>query len=113
MGIRSLHTCESLPTRESREVVGGELTFVAARALAIRASGVRRDATVAANETGGFKYIPGGRELFSLTIVWVRRLTCSLLLATFPNIPLSPYLPTHLHLHLHLLALSIRYDYDG
>ncbi|WWC69694.1 uncharacterized protein I206_103637 [Kwoniella pini CBS 10737] len=30
------------------------------RALAIRASGVRRDATVAADETGGFKYIPGG-----------------------------------------------------
>ncbi|WVQ70348.1 uncharacterized protein L199_008575 [Kwoniella botswanensis] len=30
------------------------------RALAIRASTPRRDATVAADETGGFKYIPGG-----------------------------------------------------
>ncbi|WVQ98548.1 hypothetical protein IAU59_005674 [Kwoniella sp. CBS 9459] len=30
------------------------------RALAIRASGVRRDATVSADETGGYKYIPGG-----------------------------------------------------
>lgn len=34
-----------------------------ARALAMRASAVRRDATVSANETGGYKYIPGGREL--------------------------------------------------
>jgi hypothetical protein len=33
-----------------------------ARALAIRASAPRRDVTVAANETGGYKYIPGGRE---------------------------------------------------
>lgn len=30
---------------------------------AMQASRVRRDATVSANETGGFKYIPGGRTL--------------------------------------------------
>jgi hypothetical protein len=28
-----------------------------------------RDATVSAEETGGFKYIPGGRECFQLDLV--------------------------------------------
>lgn len=38
----------------------------AARVLAMQASKVRRDATVSAEETGGFKYVPGGREYFCL-----------------------------------------------
>ena len=33
-----------------------------ARILAVRASLPVRDAVIPANETGGFKYIPGGRE---------------------------------------------------
>ncbi|KAK1924682.1 mitochondrial inner membrane protein [Papiliotrema laurentii] len=53
MGVRSLHTCTSTP-RLPRGV---------SRALAMRASAVRRDATVSANETGGYKYIPGGPVL--------------------------------------------------
>lgn len=36
--------------------------FKIARPLALGASQVKRDALVASNETGGFKYIPGGRE---------------------------------------------------
>jgi hypothetical protein len=33
-----------------------------ARVFAMQASKIRRDATVSAEETGGFKYVPGGRE---------------------------------------------------
>ncbi|KAK8870002.1 hypothetical protein IAR55_000572 [Kwoniella newhampshirensis] len=33
------------------------------RALAIRASSIRRDAVIAADETAGFKYVPGGPVL--------------------------------------------------
>jgi hypothetical protein len=38
---------------------------VVARIAAVQASRAVRDATVSANETGGFKYIPGGRKSFS------------------------------------------------
>lgn len=44
-----------------------------ARPLALGASQVKRDALVASNETGGFKYIPGGREY------WIR--LCNLVVA--------------------------------
>lgn len=37
-------------------------TDVIARVSAIAASRVSRDLTVSANETGGFKYVPGGRK---------------------------------------------------
>ncbi|KAL7422157.1 membrane anchor subunit of succinate dehydrogenase, Sdh4 [Cryptotrichosporon argae] len=46
-----------------RNVVGlglGMRGLHTSRALAVQASRVRRDATVSANETGGFKYVPGG-----------------------------------------------------
>lgn len=36
-----------------------------ARALGIHASRVRRDVVVSSEETGGFKYVPGGRECAS------------------------------------------------
>ena len=35
-----------------------------ARVAAIQSTRVARDATVSAEETGGFKYIPGGRKFF-------------------------------------------------
>ena len=37
-----------------------------ARVLSLRASTVRPNAAVSADETGGFKYVPGGRECFPL-----------------------------------------------
>lgn len=39
-----------------------------ARIAAVQASRAVRDATVSANETGGFKYIPGGRESLSILV---------------------------------------------
>jgi hypothetical protein len=41
-----------------------------ARIAAVQASRAVRDATVSANETGGFKYIPGGRESLSSLADW-------------------------------------------
>lgn len=60
IGIRSLHTCAFVRQREK-----GVMTDGPARAVAMRVSSVRRDATVSATETGGYKYVPGGREFFA------------------------------------------------
>lgn len=44
-------------------------THIPARVIAMQASKIRRDATVSAEETGGFKYVPGGRELLVQIII--------------------------------------------
>lgn len=53
------------------------LTDVLARVSAIAASRVSRDLTVSANETGGFKYVPGGRKSTSYGDSGTRWLTGS------------------------------------
>lgn len=44
--------------------INGAVADDIARVAAIQSSRVSRDATVSAEETGGFKYIPGGRESY-------------------------------------------------
>ena len=41
-----------------------------ARVTALRASRARMDAVASANETGGFPYVPGGREFLLLVEVY-------------------------------------------
>ena len=59
LGTRALHTCEPIYYVQDTRTDG-----YLARVAAIQSTRVARDATVSAEETGGFKYIPGGRKFF-------------------------------------------------